>query len=131
VLTLAVVAVLLALLPGALLRIAKSGDLYLFTEWFFHDLIARLSGPGKLRFVNQPLVAIALGVHGGSKDASAGKPPFLSAVFFFENTEKNYCGTHSGPSATCWRSRLLLTFFHSFFFSLRYAPGLLWWWDRC
>ena len=75
-----VIAVLLAALPGAILRILHTGDLYLFTERFFQDILARLSGPGRLRFVVQPTVAILLGVRSGIKDAREGVPPFLWAL---------------------------------------------------
>ena len=80
VLTVAVIAVLLAALPGAIWRIIQTGNPYLFTHDFFADLFARLSGPGRMRFVLQPTVAIILGARGGVKDARAGLPPFIRAV---------------------------------------------------
>ncbi len=77
-----VLAVLVAVTPRAILRIVHTGDLYLFTDQFFHDILARLSGPGRLRFIIQPTVAIILGARGGMKDARAGLPPFLWALLF-------------------------------------------------
>jgi hypothetical protein len=77
-----VITLLLAALPGAILRILHTGDLYLFTDRFFQDILARLSGPGRLRFVVQPTVAILLGVRSGIKDAREGVPPFLWALAF-------------------------------------------------
>ena len=77
-----VIAVLLAAIPGAIRKIVQTGDLYLFTEGFFQDILARLSGPGKLRFIVQPTVAIILGARSGLKDAQAGLPPFLWAFVF-------------------------------------------------
>jgi hypothetical protein len=77
-----VVVVLLASVPGAIIRIIQTGDPYLFTERFFQDILARLSGPGRLRFIVQPSVAIVLGVLSGRKDAQAGLPPFLWALIF-------------------------------------------------
>ena len=77
-----VIALLLIGLPGAILRILQTGDPYLFTEHFFQDILARLSGPGRLRFVLQPTVAILLGVRSGIKDAQEGAPPFLWALVF-------------------------------------------------
>jgi hypothetical protein len=44
------------------------------------SLKARLNGPGKGRFVLQPLIAIALGIRDGIKDARQGKPPFIHRV---------------------------------------------------
>ena len=75
-----VIALLLAALPKAILRIIHTGDLYLFTDHFFQDILARMSGPGRLRFILQPMVAIILGTRSGMKDASAGLPPFLWAL---------------------------------------------------
>ena len=77
-----VIAILVALTPRAILRILETGDLYLFTNQFFQDILARLSGPGRLRFVFQPVVAVILGVRSGMKDGSAGLPPFLWALLF-------------------------------------------------
>jgi hypothetical protein len=77
-----VIAALLAAVPGAIIRILETGDPYLFTEQFFQDILARLSGPGKMRFVVQPTVAIILGVRSEMKDARAGFPPFLWALAF-------------------------------------------------
>jgi hypothetical protein len=77
-----VIAILIALTPRAILRIIETSDLYLFTDQFFRDILARLSGPGRLRFIFQPVVAIILGTRSGMKDATAGLPPFLWALFF-------------------------------------------------
>jgi hypothetical protein len=44
----------IATLPGAIFRIAHTGDLYLFTRHFFDDMLARLSGPGGIRSLLQP-----------------------------------------------------------------------------
>jgi len=77
-----VIAILIALTPRAILRIIETSDLYLFTDHFFRDILARLSGPGRLRFIFQPVVAIILGTRSGMKDATAGLPPFLWALFF-------------------------------------------------
>ena len=82
ILHIAVIAILLAVLPGAIWRIIQSGDPYLFTEQFFQDILARLSGPGRLRFIIQPAVAILLGARSGIKDAQAGYAPFLWALVF-------------------------------------------------
>jgi hypothetical protein len=77
-----VVVAILAALPGAIYRIVQTGDPYLFTERFFQDIVARLSGPGRLRFIVQPIVAMLLGVRSGIQDAQAGLPPFLWALAF-------------------------------------------------
>jgi hypothetical protein len=79
-----VIVIILAALPGAIRRLIQTGNLYLFTEGFFQDIVARLSGPGRLRFVMQPTVAIYLGVRDGVKDARAGNPTFLWALAFHQ-----------------------------------------------
>jgi hypothetical protein len=76
------IAILLAAVPGAILRILHTGNPYLFTEQFFQDVLARLSGRGRLRFIVQPTVAIILGSRSGIKDAREGIPPFLWALAF-------------------------------------------------
>lgn len=77
-----VVVILGATIPGAIRRIMQTGDLYLFTQQFFEDMLARLSGPGRLRFLLQPTVAILLGFRDGRKDARMGVPPYLWALVF-------------------------------------------------
>lgn len=41
---------------------------------------AMLSGPGRLRFIVQPIVAIALGIRDGRLDAAAARAPYFIAV---------------------------------------------------
>jgi hypothetical protein len=77
-----VLAVVIGLTPHAILNIVQSGDVYLLTDRFFQDILARLSGPGRLRFLIQPTAAIILGSRGGIKDAMLGLPPFLWALIF-------------------------------------------------
>ena len=69
-------------LPGAIRRIIQTGDPYLFTERFFEDLWARLSGPGRLRFILRPTAAVLLGVRDGKRDSRLRCPLFLSGLFF-------------------------------------------------
>ena len=76
------IALLLAALPGAIRKLIQTGHPHLLTERFVQDILARLSGPGRLRFIVQPTVAIMLGVRSGIKDARDGVPPFLWAARF-------------------------------------------------
>jgi hypothetical protein len=71
-----VVVTVLASIPGAIIRFLQSGDLYLFSQQFFADILARLSGPGRLRFILQPTVAIVLGIRHGVLDARAQRTFF-------------------------------------------------------
>jgi hypothetical protein len=80
ILTAIVVATILAAVPGQIQRFLNTGEPYLFSHLFFGDMLARLSGPGRLRFIVQPAIALFLGIRDGAKDAQAGSPPFLAAL---------------------------------------------------
>jgi hypothetical protein len=74
--------VLLAATPFAVWEFVHTGELYVLSHRFVDDMVARLHGPGRMRFIFQPTVAIILGVRDGVKDARAGNPPFLSGLVF-------------------------------------------------
>ena len=80
VLTALVLTILLIAIPGAIRRIIQTGDPYLFTRNFFEDMVMRLRGPGRLRFILQPTAALLLGVRDGIKDARNGSLPYLRAL---------------------------------------------------
>ena len=82
VLTAIVIAVLLAATPFAIWEFVRTGELYVLSHRLVDDMVARLHGPGRMRFILQPTVAIILGARDGVKDAHAGSPPFLSALVF-------------------------------------------------
>lgn len=69
--------VLVLSLPGALRDALDRGGIYLFSRAFLEDLPKRLTGPGRFRFVLQPLIATLLGIRSGIADAQAGRPPYL------------------------------------------------------
>jgi len=75
--TAAAVVILVAAIPSALRDTFETGRVYLFSRQFLEELPQRLTGPGRLRFVLQPAVAILLGWRGGLSDARAGRPPYL------------------------------------------------------
>ena len=77
--TILVIAV--ALVP-ALLDTIETGRVYLFSRQFLEELPARFTGPGRLRFILQPTIAVLLGVRGGLADARAGHSPYLSGLIF-------------------------------------------------
>ena len=54
----------------------------IFPRSFGEGFEARITGPGKGRFVLQPLVAIALGTRDGIADAKQGKPPYYIRILF-------------------------------------------------
>ncbi len=69
-------------LPGSLRDAYERGGIYLFSRAFLEDIPKRFSGPGRFRFVLQPVTAIILGLLGGLADARAGRPPYLYGVLF-------------------------------------------------
>jgi hypothetical protein len=77
VVTVVAVLILVAAIPSAVRDTFETGRVYLFSAQFLEELPQRLTGPGRFRFVLQPLVAIFLGWRSGLSDARAGRPPFL------------------------------------------------------
>jgi len=81
-LTALVIVALIAATPFAVMEFFERGELYLLSHRFIDDLVARIHGPGRLRFIFQPIAAILLGARDGMKDAQAGNPPFLWDLAF-------------------------------------------------
>lgn len=69
-------------LPGSLRDTFDRGGIYLFSQAFLEDIPKRLAGPGRFRFILQPLTAVVLGILSGLADARAGRPPYLYGVLF-------------------------------------------------
>lgn len=72
--------VFLIALPSSLRYAYHHGGFYLFSAAFLQDLPKRLTGPGRMRFIFQPAVAIFLGIRAGKSDARAGRPPYILSV---------------------------------------------------
>lgn len=68
--------------PGTLRDMYERGGIYLFSQAFLDDIPKRLTGPGRFRFILQPLTAIVLGVLGGIADGKAKRPPYLFGLVF-------------------------------------------------
>jgi hypothetical protein len=66
--------------PGSLSDAYHRGGFYLFSWEFIEDIPKRFTGPGRFRFVLQPLTAIFLGIRSGLGDARSGRPPYISGV---------------------------------------------------
>ena len=66
--------VLAASVPGSLREAREHGGFYVFSLAFLEDIPKRLAGPGRLRFLFQPLMAILLGIRSGREDAREGRP---------------------------------------------------------
>jgi hypothetical protein len=58
------------------------GRVYVFSRQFLEELPQRFTGPGRLRFILQPMIAIVLGIRGGLADTKAGNPPYLFGLLF-------------------------------------------------
>lgn len=71
------VLILLAAIPSAVRDTVETGRVYLFSRQFLDELPQRLTGPGRLRFVLQPLLAVVLGCRSGLADARTGRPAYL------------------------------------------------------
>jgi hypothetical protein len=82
ILAVVVVGVLAFSAPASLRDADDRGGFYLFSREFLEDIPKRLVGPGRFRFILQPLVAIMLGIRGGLTDAREGRPPYLSGMLF-------------------------------------------------
>jgi hypothetical protein len=67
-------------LPGALRDAYDRGGFYVFSRAFLEDIPKRLTGPGRFRFILQPLIASILGIRNGRADARAGRAPYLKGL---------------------------------------------------
>jgi hypothetical protein len=74
--------VIAAAIPYAVVDTLQTGRVYLFSREFLEELPQRFTGPGRFRFILQPMFAILLGVRGGLADARAGNPPYLFGLLF-------------------------------------------------
>ena len=68
--------------PASLREAFERGGFYLFSRDFIEDIPKRLMGPGRFRFLLQPLLATSLGIRAGRADARAGRPAYLSGILF-------------------------------------------------
>jgi hypothetical protein len=76
-------------LPGSLRDTLNRGGIYLFSQAFLEDIPKRLAGPGRFRFILQPLFALILGILNGLADARAGRPPYLYGMLFHRNLRRD------------------------------------------
>jgi hypothetical protein len=88
IITAAAVVMLIAFLPSAIRDTFETGRVYLFSRQFLEELPQRFSGPGRFRFVLQPVMAILLGWRDGRADARAGRPPYLYGLLVSREKRK-------------------------------------------
>jgi hypothetical protein len=79
--------------PASLRNAYERGGLYLFSRDFIEDIPKRLAGPGRFRFILQPLIATILGIRNGLADARAGRPPYLWGMLFHRNLRSELART--------------------------------------
>jgi hypothetical protein len=80
--TVLAVVVVAAAIPSAIVDTVETGRVYLFSKQFLEELPQRFTGPGRFRFILQPLLATLLGMRGGLADVRAGNPPYLFGLVF-------------------------------------------------
>jgi hypothetical protein len=80
--TLLAILVIAIALPFAIVDTFEQGRVYIFSRQFLEELPQRFTGPGRLRFILQPVTAILLGVRGGLRDAETENPPYLFGLLF-------------------------------------------------
>ena len=83
----------IAAIPDAIRDTFERGRIYLFSWDFLADLPARLTGPGRLRFILQPAMAIILGIRWSLADARAGRPPYVMGLLFDASHRREYVRT--------------------------------------
>jgi hypothetical protein len=66
--------------PGSMREAYDRGGFYVFSREFLEDIPKRLTGPGRFRFILQPLIATILGIRNGRADARAGRMPYLKGL---------------------------------------------------
>jgi hypothetical protein len=74
--------------PASLREAYHREGFYLFSRDFLADIPKRLVGPGRFRFILQPLIATILGIRNGLADSRAGRPPYLWGVFLHRDLRR-------------------------------------------
>ena len=77
-------------LPFAIVDTFEQGRVYIFSRQFLEEMPQRFTGPGRLRFILQPVTAIVLGILGGLRDAKAGHPPYLFGLLFSSGHRREF-----------------------------------------
>jgi len=95
-------------LPFAIVDIIETGRVYVFSRQFLEELPQRFTGPGRLRFILQPIFAIVLGIRGGLVDAKAGNPPYLFGLLFGAGRRKELLRTGAEAIGTLLAMGIIL-----------------------
>ena len=106
--TVLAVLVIAAAVPWAVVDTLETGRVYLFSREFLEELPRRFSGPGRFRFLLQPVLAILLGVRGGLADARAGNPPYVFGLLFAGGRRRELLGSGAAAITTLLAMGIIL-----------------------
>jgi integrase len=67
---------LAAAIPFAIMETIEKGRVYLFSKQFLEELPQRFTGPGRFRFILQPMIALFLGIRGNKHRRTFGLHAF-------------------------------------------------------
>ena len=115
--------VIAAAIPFAILDTIETGRVYLFSRQFLEELPQRFTGPGRMRFVLQPVLAILLGLRGGLTDARAGNPPYLFGLLFAAGHRGELLGSGAAAIATLLAMGIILDIVFQFVLYRAVHPG--------
>ena len=94
--------------PSAIVDTIETGRVYVFSRQFLEELPQRFTGPGRLRFVLQPILAIVLGIRGGLAGAKVGNPPYLLGLLLGAGRRKELLRTGAEAIGTLLTMGIIL-----------------------
>ncbi len=115
--------VIVAAIPLAIVDIIETGRVYLFSRQFLEELPRRFTGPGRLRFILQPMFAILLGVRGGLADARAGTRPYLFGLVFDTGRRRELLRSGAAAVETLLAMGIILDVVFQFVLYRKVHPG--------
>jgi hypothetical protein len=101
---------LAAAIPFAIVETIEKGRVYLFSRQFLEELPQRFTGPGRFRFILQPMIAIFLGIRGGLADAKSGKPPYLFRLLFYAGRRRDLLRSGAAAISTLLAMGIIMDF---------------------
>jgi len=115
--------VIAATIPLAIADTIETGRVYLFSRQFLEELPQRFAGPGRMRFILQPVLAILLGVRGGLADARAGNPPYLFGLLFHAGRRRELMQSGMAAISTLLAMGIILDVVFQFILYRSVHPG--------
>jgi hypothetical protein len=115
--------VIAATIPLAIADTIETGRVYLFSRQFLEELPQRFAGPGRMRFILQPVLAILLGVRGGLADARAGNSPYLFGLIFHAGRRRELMQSGMAAISTLLAMGIILDVVFQFILYRSVHPG--------